>query len=59
MAAAIDVGGLVLSGRDTYCGGHVCKDFSGGLKSISEIVAGIPKGPMTNPVDQWIFRRIR
>ena len=55
MAAAVDVGGIVLAGRDAYCNGHVCKDFSGGQKSIGDILAGIPKGPtvdltLTKPV---------
>jgi hypothetical protein len=44
----LDVGGIVLAGRDAYCNGHVCKDFSGGQ-------TGIPKGPtvdltLTKPV---------
>jgi RHS repeat-associated protein len=48
-SGGIDAGGIVLSIKDPYCGGHVCKDFSGGLKSIGEIVAGIPTGPIANP----------
>jgi hypothetical protein len=57
MGAAIDVGGVVLSVKDSYCTGHVCKDFNGGQKSISDILAGIPKGAapdikLTNPVIQ-------
>jgi hypothetical protein len=28
--------------------GHTCKDFSGGQKSIAQILAGIPNGPMAD-----------
>jgi RHS repeat-associated protein len=49
MAAAIDVGGIILSVRDSVCSTHTCKDFSGSQKTIGEILSTIPTGPMANP----------
>jgi RHS repeat-associated protein len=43
-AGAIDMAELVSSGKSIYCSSHVCKDFSGGQKTIGEILSGIPKG---------------
>jgi hypothetical protein len=57
MAAAVDVGGVVLSIRDSYCSGHTCKNFGGGLKSISDILAGIPTGQMSNPTSMTSLPR--
>jgi hypothetical protein len=57
MGAAIDVGVLALSAKDSICSTHTCKDFSGGQKSVAQILAGIPNGPMadfklSNPVNR-------
>jgi RHS repeat-associated protein len=52
-AAVVDLGTfdatLIAADKGAYCNLCPCRDFSGGQKTISEILATIPSGPMANP----------